>query len=97
VDVNEDFRGVPILLLAIDKKDISMVKLLLQYNADVNISNQSGITPLWGAILNRDKQLAKLFIDKGANVNAEMNERATAVPMTVIFFIKGVFLFWMTN
>ena len=50
-----------------------MVKELLNKKARVNVVNKNGETPLYQAILNADYEIVKLLVDRGADVNVEVN------------------------
>jgi len=59
------------------------VKLLLDHNADVNIScTDSGATALHNAALNGDVGTVKLLVNKKAKVNARAHDRVTALHIS---------------
>lgn len=49
------------------------IKRLIRYGADVNASNNSGLTPLICAVKNNDLNIVKLLVESGANINAKQN------------------------
>ena len=59
----------PILLLpvAVERGYTEVVKLLLRFGADPNQSDpEDGKTPLYWAVMNRDREIARLLIENGA-------------------------------
>jgi hypothetical protein len=66
---------------AIGKKDLSSVKKFVDQGVDINKSdNLFGYSPLMHAVHDRDNiELAKLFIDNGAEVNFIAKEGTTAL------------------
>lgn len=71
VDPRLKYADDTALISAIRKDDVDMVKMLLSHNANVNAA-----TPKWGALnlaANRGSMaIAKILIDRGADVNAEV-------------------------
>jgi hypothetical protein len=51
----------------------SVVKILLDYNVDLEYKNQHGATALWYAVNNGDFIITKLLLEKGANPNVINN------------------------
>lgn len=47
----------------------SVVKILLDYNVDLEYKNQHGATALWYAVNNGDFKITKLLLENGANSN----------------------------
>jgi ankyrin repeat protein len=58
-------------------------KLLLSKNANLELHDNYGNTPLWTAVMNSRKDLCvvKLFLDKGANVDSINNAGRTPGQM----------------
>lgn len=46
-----------------------MVKLLLKYNAEINIRDHNGVTALYWAVWFTHPKIAELLIEKGTDVN----------------------------
>ena len=67
----QDNEGDTALILAIPNQNI--VTLLISYNADINIKNNLGITPLMRAIQKSSQETVIQLINAGANVNAKSN------------------------
>ncbi|CAG7733962.1 unnamed protein product, partial [Allacma fusca] len=58
------------LLKAVQNRDQSLIKDLIDKNTSVNIRDQDGLTPLIHAILNNDAETVKLLLnDKRTNIN----------------------------
>ncbi len=69
------------LMRAIEKKDLSMVEILLRRGADVNGRNYQGLTPLMAAVVESSPAAAKLLLDAGADVNARSEDGRTALSL----------------
>ena len=73
--------GAPILLIAISKwirsnKKLKITKLLVKYGADVNITNDHGIYPLYYSSFNNNLDIVKFLIQNGANFKYECYEKS---------------------
>jgi len=62
------------LFEAVNKGDIGQLKLLISKDTDVNVRDQRGMTLLHLAAINGHTDIAALLINKGANVNARIEE-----------------------
>ena len=72
------------LHIAIDCKNINMVKILIKNKANVNIPNKEGKTPLHLAIShNLNINLIKILLKEGANINASDGNGKTALNEAV--------------
>ena len=58
------------LTMAVEKREIEFVKILIEHGADIDMVDGSGANPLRIAILTNKTAVAKYLIDKGADVNA---------------------------
>jgi ankyrin repeat protein len=77
-------KKIPLFIAIIAKTDNSIVKMLLESGAKVNINYNDGNTPLIVAIENENIEVVKMLLDKGANVNQkDINEQYGYTPLTV--------------
>ena len=84
VDLNvrfiSDGVGFTPLMMAVQQKDIEIVKMLLTHKADVNVSDvNTGLTPLMLAAMNDNIEMAKELLSKGADVTRVSKNKATAL------------------
>ncbi|GMN60483.1 hypothetical protein TIFTF001_029567 [Ficus carica] len=86
-DKNEDQliedipEGCSLLHLACITADIGMVELLLQYGANVNVSDAIGRTPLHYCTMRGKSALGKMLIMRGASVKAVDREGNTPLKL----------------
>lgn len=66
------------LLHAARADNAAMAKLLVEYNAQVNLANNRGMTALMYAARNGNLELARLLLNKGADVRLRSREGNTA-------------------
>eukprot|EP00833_Pecoramyces_ruminatium_P004284 jgi/Orpsp1_1/1178316/evm.model.c7180000064811.1 len=71
------------LILACYFDDEKWVKRLINNNADINIKNIDGDTPLTIACYFNNINIVKLLIDNGADVNVENNDNETPSTISV--------------
>ena len=71
--------GNTLLHIAIEKKDIELVKYLLEKNANVNIQNFMGDTPLMQAIYFDQTEIIGLILEKKPDLNLKDREGMTAL------------------
>lgn len=68
-DINvRDKEGNTVLHLAVRKKVLSIVLLLIEKGADINVINNNGETPLKIAIIDKNQEMIKLLISKEADI-----------------------------
>ena len=79
MNVTITVRNGTMLMIAVGKGDIDVVKLLIDYGADLNLKDNEGKTAL---MLAKDPAIAKLLIDSGANVNSHDKNGRTALMLT---------------
>ncbi|HEX2752458.1 MAG TPA: ankyrin repeat domain-containing protein [Alphaproteobacteria bacterium] len=92
-------RGINKLFRAVEKNDLRLVKRLLAEGADVNARTQTpstvsimmysvpyakGSTPLHAAALLGHDDIARLLLEKGADINARNNEGHTPLDYALI-------------
>ncbi len=77
VEVNQrDQYGQTALMLAARHGWAEVVRLLLEYNADLDITAKYGLSALMLAVVNHHSDVAKELIDAGANTQL----RGTGLP-----------------
>lgn len=69
----QDNQGNTPLHLACKSRKIGGVKVLLEYNANPNIQNNLGLTPLDIAVINQDNEMIELLLAKVKSVNTADN------------------------
>lgn len=75
-------HGNTLYHLALDKNDISALKFIQQFNADVNAKNEEGITPLHKAAMkSSDSEILKYLISIGAEKDAATDFDETAYDL----------------
>jgi len=67
------------LLKAASNGDPSLVQVLIEKQADVNVANKDGETPLYNAAEKGDQVIVALLLDKGANLKHVTTDGATAL------------------
>jgi len=72
----------PILIWAIKNDDIELAKLLIDRDANVNVQDNYGNTPLSMAAEKGNKEIVKLLIEKGADVNGGHSFRKAPLMQT---------------
>ena len=78
IDIRDKNDNIP-LHYAIYNKNIHAVKLLLEYNSDVNIVDSNGFNSLQLSILNKNIEAAKLILEKNININSRTNSGESAL------------------
>ena len=74
--IDSDERRLTALHICAEYGDVEMVKLLLEYHADVNVSSHGGtplhraVTGIRGKLPEHFAEVAALLLDAGANINA---------------------------
>lgn len=85
-DIKSD-GGTPILVSAASKGYWSIVKLLLDYRANVNSRDRSGFNALFWVVAGKDLDLdtIQLLIQKGADVNVKNSSDLTPLNMLCLY------------
>lgn len=81
-----DSKGLTPLLHAILHRvegNAEIVRLLLEYKADANLSTPAGFSPLMAASQNNDTDIAQMLLDNGADVNAQQKIGSAALSIAV--------------
>lgn len=69
--MQNNVKSITALQYAVGNGDIEMVKVLLKGGADINATDDFGLTPLISAVIIGNIEMVKLLIGHGANVNIE--------------------------
>lgn len=96
VNAHDDENNYGSLLnMAVDRKDLDLIKCLLDNSADINDSNSCGSTPLYNAVWKGYSDIVKYLVNRGANVNIPND--AGIFPVALSIFRKNyddaIFLF----
>lgn len=67
------------LCMAISKGDIATVKQIIAYGIDLNGSTSRGMTPLMYAAIYNQTEIAKLLLEKGADLSKKDKSGSTAL------------------
>ncbi|KIW71604.1 hypothetical protein PV04_03747 [Phialophora macrospora] len=78
-DINcEEYEGANVLFLPVFEARTEMVKLLLERGANVNGQEREyGFTPLFGAVMRNDLEMARLLLDNGADLHMRSTSKMT--------------------
>ncbi len=80
VDVNvKDENGIPVLNMAIVRKNLSLVKALIEKRADVNAKDKDGNTPLILASNLGSSDILKTLLEAGAKIQDKDDQGNTAL------------------
>ena len=71
------------LMYTVEKNDIEMVRLLLEYNAEVNLQNEYGWTAFMIAIFYDHIDIAKILIESGADIEIRDRKENRTIFMIV--------------
>merc|ERR1719499_876483 len=86
-DVNlGDYDGRRALHLAACENQVQIVKTLLAHNAELNIEDNYGTTPLWDALTHEHWELAIYIHSMGGNMGDQKN-RARKIATKLAFFV----------
>lgn len=66
-DINDPDVYPPILQTAVRKKNIEMIKMLLEHNASVDILDDQNSTPLHWAVFGGNLEIVEILLAHGAN------------------------------
>jgi Arf-GAP/coiled-coil/ANK repeat/PH domain-containing protein len=80
---NDKMENWSLVHLACESGDIGMIELLLQYGANVNLSDSRGLMPLHLCILTRKLAIAKLLLSRGADPHALNGEGKTPLELAL--------------
>jgi len=81
-NIKEKYRdGNSLLHEVILKRDIVLVKKVIDDGADINCANDYGITPIRLAAFLKEKEMVRLLIEKGIRVNYNKNDNRSKIPV----------------
>ncbi len=84
IDIKDKNNNIPIHY-AIQSKNIDAVKMLLEYDSDVNERDNNGLNSLHLAIINRSYEMTELILEKNININSRTNTGETALHIACNF------------
>ncbi|VDI03597.1 Hypothetical predicted protein [Mytilus galloprovincialis] len=73
------YKELAPLMLAVQKRWIEMVRMLLDMGADYNKCDKNGTSPVLGACINRHTEVVRMLLDVGADYNKCNNNEWSAV------------------
>jgi ankyrin repeat protein len=79
VNSRDDKDRTP-LIQAIFSRQVAVAKLLLEKNADFNLTSKDGFTPLHFAVFTSSKDIVEMLVAKGARLNDKSNS-ISATPL----------------
>ena len=82
VNTLNHFDKGSLLLTMTRRQNLTGVKLLLRYDADIDCENTLGTTPLWAAVNQKNKTLVKFFISLNADLEISSLEYNIYCPFT---------------
>jgi len=80
----KDSEGAGLLFPAVDRGNANMVKLLIEYGADVRGINNNGVSILMTAVLTGNKEIVKLLIENNTNIFSTDKNGKTAYDYAII-------------
>ena len=63
-------KSPSLLHLAVEKQCLKTIQILIDLGAEVNCKDDKGVTPLYKAIVNYNREIVSLLIENGADINA---------------------------
>jgi len=87
---NQTVRGFPLLISAVVMQNFDMVKLLLNYGAEVDAKDEKGNTALIFAAYMGNVEIARLLVREGSDYNYENAAGKTPLDYAIQFRNAGV-------
>lgn len=91
-DINSNsFDGSNLLCLASGSGCVKVVELLIEKDANVNIRDNEGKTPLHLAVIipGQNTYIAKVLLNKGAEINIQDNEGKTPLHLAASYVVSS--------
>lgn len=66
--------GIPLISSAVMTRNTDLVKVLIDAGADVNVTNDKGVTPVMMAVSSNNVEMTQLLVGAGADLNKSMKE-----------------------
>ncbi|XP_058809038.1 putative ankyrin repeat protein RF_0381 [Phymastichus coffea] len=76
--------GETVLHHAVLSNNVKLIKLLLEYGANINAKNRDGKSPLYFAVECSNTKILNFLLENGARVNDKMNHGFTALHEAII-------------
>src|SRR5690606_28115165 len=70
VDTKEIYSDCTPLAYAVKNNQAAIIQLLIQYEANINAKDSSGLTPLFWAIINNNLDIVKLLLQHKADISS---------------------------
>ncbi len=83
-----DTRGDTALIRAVHEEKVEIVRMLLEYEADVNAQDEYGYTALHWVIFHEQLEIARMLLDNGANVRTKSHFGETVLVSRDVELIK---------
>lgn len=83
-----DSDGETLLWKAVQRKEIGVVKALVNAGANINIPDKAGWTPLHIAVMNQDVNMVEVLLRCNPEINAQNKYGNTAIWIAV-YYAKG--------
>lgn len=92
-EINIDISQSDFLYKTLQRRDscqfkIPLIKMLINYGADLNYKNKELKTPIYAAY--RDIKALKLLLEAGADVNAPINSHSHSILDHIYFRVKSI-------
>ncbi|XP_076285931.1 transient receptor potential cation channel subfamily A member 1-like [Lasioglossum baleicum] len=86
------YFGNSFLHMAVKTKQVQMVKLLINYGANVNVKDSQGETPIVNAIQNRDKKMIELLLTNGVDIKEDPKVLRAAVENGNLKIVEDILM-----
>ena len=83
-DLDTIYRGTTLLITAVDRDKIDIMRFLLENGANKEKRNDEGITPLMVAVILGNYDATRLLLNKEANINAKADNTGNTPLILVV-------------